>query len=305
MKRKFWMAAGGTILLLLFPYITTLFITGKITVHQEIITKSGKTILIAGELGTEKIDLEEYIVGVAAAQIPGDYEEEALKAQAIIVRTYLYKTMGEENTVQSSVFSCDYWNLDTRQKQWGDDFEEYQDKFERAAAETSGLVLLYEGNLIDAMFHRASAGSTRNAGDAFPYLKSVSSSQDVDMDGYVTIREFSGEELAAAIESLDGQKITAEDALGLQVVARDEAGYVETVMAGTAQYSGDELAAALLLPSAAFSVSQTEAGLKFVDKGAGHGYGFSQWGANKLALEGQDAAEILTYYYQGVAMEKR
>ena len=90
--------------------------------------------------------------------------------------------------------------------------------------------------------------------------------------------------------------------MNIQIVSRDEAGYVQTVMAGTEEYSGDETAAALGLPSPAFSVSRTETGLKFVDKGSGHGYGLSQWGANKLAAEGQDAAAILSYYYKNITI---
>ena len=60
---------------------------------------------------------------------------------------------------------------------------------------------------------------------------------------------------------------------------------------------------ALSLPSPAFSISQTESGLKFVVKGSGHGYGLSQWGANKLAREGKDALGILNYYFQNITVE--
>ena len=302
MKRNLAMAAGGILLLLLFPYIVTLFMTGTFVREQVEQAESGKRIRVEDEFGVTEIDLEAYAVGAAASQIPGDYEEEAVKAQMIIVRTYLYKTMGDADVMDSQAFSCGYWDTADREEAWGEQFAEYQEKFSRAGQETAGQVLFYEGQLIDAMFHRASAGMTRAAGEEFPYLASTDSNQDVDMDGYVTIREFRPSELVSAIGALRGQSLTEEEAMNIQIVSRDEAGYVQTVMAGTEEYSGDETAAALGLPSPAFSVSRTETGLKFVDKGSGHGYGLSQWGANKLAAEGQDAAAILSYYYKNITI---
>ena len=76
------------------------------------------------------------------------------------------------------------------------------------------------------------------------------------------------------------------------------------VLVGAEEYTGDEIAAALELPSPAFSVSKTEKGLKFVTKGSGHGYGLSQWGANRLAEEGKDAVTILNTYFQNISVEK-
>ncbi|QNM04725.1 SpoIID/LytB domain-containing protein [Qiania dongpingensis] len=305
MKRNFLLAAGGTILLFLFPYMVTLFITGKITMAPKQTADSGRTVQIKSEYGTEEIDLEDYVQGVAASQIPGNYEKEAVKAQVIIARTYLYKMMGDETAIAGSELSCGYWDTETRKKEWGDNYLEYQEKFKQAASESAGQVLTYQGSLIDAMFHRASAGKTRDGGELLPYIKSVDSSQDVDMEGYVTIREYSAPDLVSAISSLRGQQLTDTDALGLQIAARDDAGYVQSVMAGTETYTGEEVASVLSLPSSAFSITQSENGIKFVDKGSGHGYGLSQWGANKLAGEGKDAAAILAYYYQNVSIEKK
>lgn len=303
MKKNVWITAG--IILFLFPYIVTLFLTGKVTKQTEEIEKSGRIVRITGDFDTAEMDLEEYALGVAAAQIPGDYEAEAIKAQVILVRTYLYKTMGDAEDIESKALSCTYWDTDTRKKEWKDNYSEYQEKFKRAVSETAGQVLTYEGALIDGMFHRASAAMTRDGGESLPYMKSVSGSRDVDMDGYVTIREFSGAELSPAIGNIRGIAVTEEEALKLQIAAREESGYVQTVLVGTEEYTGDEIAATLSLPSSAFSVTQTDKGLKFVDKGSGHGYGLSQWGANKLAGEGMDAVSILSYYFQNVSIEVR
>lgn len=303
MKKGYLPVLFGTILLFLFPYIVTLFVSGSISGEPEKIRESGKLIVRESAYGTEEVDLEEYAVGVAASQIPGTYEKEAVKVQLILARTYLYKAVGEADRVRESELSCTYLDRAGREKEWGKEAAAIEKKFEAAASETAGMVIRFEGSLADAMFHRASAGMTRDGGEAFPYLKSVDGSGDVDMEDYVTIREYSEAELAGAIGGIRGQSLGAEEALGLQIVSRDGAGYVTRVMAGTEEYAGEELAAALSLPSPAFSISQTEQGLKFVVKGSGHGYGVSQWGANKLALEGKDAIAILNYYFQNITVE--
>ncbi len=304
MKKNFSTVLGGTILLFLFPYIFTLFVSGTVGEETKEIAESGKTILRSGAYGTEKIDLEEYVIGVAAAQIPGEYEKEAVKAQVILARTYLYKAMGEADTVSETDLYGAYMDAAARKKAWGEEADSYEEKFEAAAAETAGQVIFYEGALADAMFHRASCGMTRDGGEAFPYLKSVDGSRDVDMENFVTIREMAAQEILSAVSSLGGQNIGEEEALGLQIVSRDGAGYVQGILVGTEEYNGEELAAALGLPSSAFSVSRTEKGLKFVAKGSGHGYGMSQWGANKLAAEGKDAVAILNTYFQNITVEK-
>lgn len=303
MKKSYSVVLGGTILLFLFPYIFTMFVSGSIAEEPKEIVESGKVIVREGTYGKEEIDLEEYALGVAASQIPGDYEKEAVKVQLILSRTYLYKAMGESDRILETELYCTYWDRAGREKEWNGNFNEYEEKFESAALETAGQVACFEGGLADAMFHRASAGMTRDGGESFPYLKSVDSGGDVDMENYVTIREYSESELAEAIRNIRGISLGAGAAQGLQIVSRDGAGYVVQVMAGTEEYTGEELAAALSLPSPAFSVSQTEKGLKFVVKGSGHGYGVSQWGANKMAAEGKDAVTILTYYLQGITIE--
>ncbi len=302
MKKSYSTVLIGTILLFLFPYIVTLFVSGSISREPKVIGKSGKVILRESAYGKEEIDLEEYAIGVAASQVPGNYEKDAVKVQLILARTYLYKALGEADRISEAELHCTYLDSAGRKKEWGEDFAAYEEKFEAAASETAGQVVLYEGSLADAMFHRASAGMTREGGEAFPYLKSVDGGLDVDMENYVTIKTYFESELAAGISAIRGQSLGNGEALGLQIVSRDGAGYVTQVMVGTEAYTGDELAAALSLPSAAFSVSQTEGSLKFVVKGSGHGYGVSQWGANKLALEGKDAAAILNYYFQNITI---
>ena len=108
MKKGYSAVLFGTILLFLFPYIVTLFVSGSISEEPEKIRESGKLIVRKGAYGTEEVDLEEYAVGVAASQIPGTYEKEAVKVQLILARTYLCKAMGEAERLEEAGLSCTY-----------------------------------------------------------------------------------------------------------------------------------------------------------------------------------------------------
>ncbi len=304
MKRKRLLAAGGILLLLLFPYIVTLLAAEKEDGGSGVqIPPSGKVICRQGALGTEELDLEEYVIGVAAAQIPGDYEKEAVAAQMTAARTYLYKTMGDQTSIGEEEISCGYLDREERLEAWGEEAEAWEEKFRLAASETAGQVITFQGELIDPMFHRASAGMTRDGGEAFPYLEPVDSSGDLEMENFVTILEMTGEEAAEAVAPIRQLPVTAAEALEMQITARDSSGYVTGILVGTEEYTGEETAEALGLPSPSFSVTRTEKGLKFVVKGAGHGYGLSQWGAHMQALSGQESEAILAYYFQNTSIE--
>ena len=299
-KRKWIPMAGGALLLLFLPYFATLLLMGGKEPGQRVqIPESGRSVLRTGPLGTEAVDIEEYAVGVAAAQIPGDYEKEAVKAQIIVARTYLYKTLGGEASIEEAGLSCGYLDEEERRSLWGKEAGACEEKFRSAAAETAGRVLVCEGSLIEPMFHRASAGRTRDGGTAFPYLKPVDSEQDLEMEGFIASVSLSAGEAAECL----GGETDPEQAMGLQISARDSSGYVTGILVGTREYTGAEAAEAFGLPSSAFSVSRTENGLEFTVKGSGHGYGLSQYGADCQARMGQEAEAILSYYFQNTSIE--
>lgn len=262
------------------------------------------------------LDVETYLVGIVARQIPAEYELEALKAQAVIARTYIYGRMGEETEIKEEELGLKILEEEQMESLWGrPKFVEYYDKISQAVRETEGMVMILdegEGSseeklVSEPMFHRASAGYTRDGGDGYPYLKSVDSQQDVEAEGYLTMMEWEPKEVVRLMKEAAVKNGTEEPELTegqvmdtIQLVSRDGAGYVKEIQIGTHIYTGDEIQAALGLPSAAFTLEEHEGLLRAICRGVGHGYGLSQYGAHKMAEEGKSAEEILNYYYQNI-----
>ncbi|HJV31941.1 MAG TPA: stage II sporulation protein D, partial [Bacillales bacterium] len=138
----------------------------------------------------ENVPLEDYLVGVVAAEMPADFNEEALKAQALTARTYIVKQMLSKDhlglpkgavvgdTEINQVFKSE---ADLR-KSWGMDYNWKMEKILNAVRATSGQIITYKGQAITASFFSTSNGYTENSEDywpnSFPYLRSVASPWD-------------------------------------------------------------------------------------------------------------------------------
>ena len=294
------------ILSLLIPYIVTLAWTGRVAEKREIpLITSGKKIILDRKNGESYIDVEEYLPGVVARQIPADYGREALRAQAIIARTYIYGKMNGHNEVKESELSMNYLEEKQMELLWGSEtFVTYYETVEEAVRSTAGMVITCDGKLIEPLFHRVSTGKTRAGDEAHPYLQSVDSKADVEADGYLTVMAWSPEEFVGKLGGLpECGDILPEQALeSVQVVVRDESGYVQEIMVGMKTYTGDEVRFVLGLPSAAFSLEAYEGEIRAVCQGIGHGYGLSQYGARVRAESGETAEDILAYFYKNIVL---
>lgn len=303
MKRK---AVTACLLALFLPYIITLAWTGRVEAKKPApIIYSGKRIVLDRAEKKSYMDVEEYLPGAVAKQIPADYGREALRAQAIIARTYIYQKMNGQDEIQESELHMEYLEEKQLKSLWGSEaFVERYQAIEEAVTSTAGMVITWEGNLIDPLFHRASTGKTRSGDDNHPYLQSVDSSRDVEAEGYLTMVPLKKEDFAAAINQLsEGQAVTPEQIPGsIQIVLRDEAGYVGQIQIGSRVYGGEEVQYALGLPSPAYGFEEYDGQVRAVCKGIGHGYGLSQYGAKCKAEDGWTAEKILAYFYKNIVL---
>lgn len=291
---------------LLLPYVITLAWTGRIEEKKEVpLPASGKLVYLDRKSGDAYMDVEEYLPGVVAKQMPVDYGKEALRAQAVIARTYIYRKLDSRNEVKESELHLEYYEEKELQRLWGSEaFVEAYGKVEDAVKSTAGLVMEYDGKLIEPLFHRASTGRTRQGDDSHPYLQSAYCPEDVEADGYLTAAVFPKEEFAERIRQAVGEEMANQDQVlkSLQIVVRDEEGYVKEIQAGVGVYGGEEIQYALGLPSPSYSFEEYEGGIRAVCKGIGHGYGLSQYTAKKKAEEGWTAEEILAYFYKNIVL---
>ncbi len=210
MGKKILMAC---ILAFLFPYIITLAWTGKIEEKKDMpITLSGKRVILDRKGGKTSMDVEEYLPGVVAKQMPADYGKEALRAQAIIARTYIYGKMNGQKEVKESDLHMDYLEQKQMEKMWGSEaFVTSYQAIEDAVRSTTGTVITCNDNLIEPLFHRASNGMTRAGDSNHPYLQPVECKKDVEAEGFLTILQFSKEDFANKINKISGDGTVTAD----------------------------------------------------------------------------------------------
>lgn len=239
------------------------------------------------------------LVGLLAQQIPADYEREAIKAQAVIVRTnYEYaRQAGEELPEGLSVSE--------QRKLFGrDNYARCSRLLQDCLAETGGEVITYGGELVEAPFFQVSAGQTRAGEKA--YLKSVESPQDITSEDFLRVEFYLPADLAAACNQAFPEAGLAEENLmeQIEITEREDSGYVKTIRLGNTSVSGEELRNGLGLSSAHIYIRQVDDKIRIVTKGMGHGLGLSVYGANELAKEGMDYQEILKKYYTDIEIKQ-
>jgi stage II sporulation protein D len=241
--------------------------------------------------GRSAISLEEYLIGILATTIDIEYEEETLKAQAVLLRSTLLYEMNKENVMQISAEQFDYTYMTEMswKKIWKEKYGTYYEKCQRAVNETEGITLSYKGENIPGTFCAVSAGATR-AGEEeqYPYLKGVLCSKSVESADYLNLYHF--------------PKDTWET---IEVIASDERGYVTQIEVDGREMSGEDFRKQYNLASACMKILKGENYL-IETRGKGHGFGMDQYYANCLALEGEDVdyMEILQYFYENISFEK-
>lgn len=246
------------------------------------------------ENSQQEEDLLAVFVGILAKQMPVSYEKEALKAQAVIVRTnYRYAlAVGEEP--EEGLSAAEQIKLFGKEE-----YAKYYSRLEECFTETGDEVLTYQGNLMKAPFFAVSAGQTRQGS---PPFASVESKQDITSEDFLKVSFLSYEELSAQCnEAWPDAALSADEVMEqIEITEKEESGYVKSIRLGAVTVSGEEFRNVLGLNSACFSIRQVDHQIRIVTKGLGHGFGLSIYGANELAKEGADYREILNYYYSNI-----
>lgn len=268
------------LIVLLLPCAMTLLMNGKMQEIYRKIQDRAAYISVKTNTGVSKMNLEEYVIGVTAAQIPLDYETEAIKAQMVIARTNLYRQMQAEK-----IWDGEYISLTELRRKGA------AEKFLKAQKSTDGEILTYEARPVMASFHALSAGKTRDGtetfqSDAYGYLKSKVCPSDEKAENF-----------RSEIQIDDSWK-------NLKILNRDSAGYVKQLQFENSVMSGEEFRNMLGLPSAAFELKIGEKGVFLTTKGIGHGLGMSQYTAQQMALVGKNYREILAYFFEDTEVKK-
>jgi len=299
-------------LVLGIPYLTSKQIPAKffpgVTVVRVYLHQQNKI---------QTMQLEDYLVGVVAAEMPADFPLEALKAQAVAARTYVVKRLGAggvANPLHPGADVCDdhrhgqaWLSREDLKSRWGAlHYYNYYYKIKKAVDETAGQVLTFQGELIDPAYHASCGGRTENSEDVWkyqvPYLRSVPCPYDADPNPVQSV-SFALEQVDQALgTSLHAAAVSGGkgSAPVIKVLEKTATGRPKSVLAGGRRFSAVVLRDLLGLRSTNFTCKIEGDTITFVTTGYGHGVGMCQYGAKGMAEHGYDYRTILGHFYSGV-----
>ncbi len=267
------------------------------------------------------MELDEYLEGVLLAEMPSSFEMEALKAQAVVARTYALHQMRSlggggcsKSTHPADICSdsthCQAWKDPAEAiTEWGSGGKDFLERIRQAIAETSGEAVCYQGKLIEAVYHSTCGGRTEAShalwsGGPLPYLQSIDCPYCKHSPHYRSEILIPFAELAEALHQDIALPATSGGRPPLEVAGETPGGRVATLRVNGTLMEGKELRCLLNLPSTALTWEIREGGLLMHTRGRGHGVGLCQYGADGAARKGKDYLQIILFYYPGTEVIK-
>jgi len=291
------------------PEVTT-FTEPLFTTESEMRTESEAVQLQISVLDEDgqviQMPLHEYLTCVVLAEMPASFEEEALKAQSVVARTYTMRAVNgaakhEGAAVCTNSACCQGYIDEDHYLAKGGKTEDIQ-HIRNLVASTDGQVLTYEGNLIEATYFSCSGGVTEDAvavwGTDVPYLQSVASPGEEHATYFTDTVIFEADDFSSKLE----KDLRGDPAQWFSDVTYTDGGGVATMTIGGESYSGTQLRKLLDLRSTAFTVTTEGDLITIHTRGYGHRVGMSQYGADAMAASGSTYPQILAYYYQGTVL---
>ena len=254
-----------------------------------------------------EVPFEEYIKGVLAGEMPASFELEALKAQAVAARSYamvqVQKNKDLEYDVVNTIDNQVYLTDEQLKEKWKKEYVANINKIKTAVMETEGQYLIYNDEVVEALFFSTSNGQTENSEEIFsdeiPYLRSVASTWDEASPVYKDSSIFNLNDFYKKLN------LEYKDIMVTEVLETTSTGSVKKIKINNKEFKGSEVRSKLGLRSSYFEIIQKDSQIIINTKGYGHGVGMSQYGALGMAKEGYKYIEILKHYYQGTEIKKK
>lgn len=263
----------------------------------------------------EEVEIDDYLYNVVSAEMPADFEIEALKAQAIVARTYtIYKIKNKKHEnadICDSSACCQAWiSKEDRMERWEESKRDSNwQKIQNCVDSTKGQIITYNNEPINAFFHSNSGGTTEVpvnvwGGTGYPYLQVVETAGEEGYMQYSSEVDLSNDELVEKLKvKYNDIQINFDDQNDIKILDYTDSGRVRTIKFGNHELSGVETRTLVGLKSANFEISKENNNIKFLVKGYGHGVGMSQTGADTMAKQGSVAQQIITHFYVGVEIK--
>lgn len=265
----------------------------------------------------EEVELDTYLCSVVSAEMPADYEIEALKAQATVARTYtIYKIKNKKHDnsdICDDSGCCQAWiSKEDRLDRWEESKKEGNwEKIKKSVNETKGKIITYNNEPINAFFHSNSGGKTElpvnvwGGGSNLPYLQVVETAGEEGYNQYASEIELSDDDLINKLKvKYNDIQIDFNNNESIKITEYTDSNRVKTIRFGNHDISGVEARTIFGLKSTNFEIIKEEGKIKFTVKGYGHGVGMSQTGADAMAKEGKNYEEIIKHFYSGVEIKE-
>lgn len=269
---------------------------GTSSIEKTMVTvlKSNGTVL--------NIELEEYLIGVVGSEMPASFNIEALKAQAVVARTYTLKKLQNNQALSDTVKDQVYKDNFQLKEMWGSSYNTYYEKIKKAVKSTEGEFITYNNEYIEAVYHSTSNGYTEESSfvwkNSFPYLISVESPWDLDASTYLRKETKS----IKAVSDILG--VIIDENTKIEVLDTTSGNRISKIKIGDKVFDGVKFRNLLGLRSTDFDIEINNDSITFTTRGYGHGVGMSQYGANGMAKTGYNYSQIIHHYYKNVTIKK-
>jgi stage II sporulation protein D len=268
---------------------------------KEVNNKVQKVNIVYKDNTKETLNLEDYVVGVVACEMPASFNIEALKAMAVAARTFaLYKIEHNKNYRLSTTTKdqC-YITKEQMKKNWGNSFNKNYNRVLKSVNATKNERMTYNDKTIISFYFSISNGYTENCEDVFsqklPYLRSVDSHWDKDYSYKEKTIKLSESEFLKELDLKDNKVNSIK-------IKKDKKNRARYVYINNNKFTGTKVRSLLHLRSTDISITNKNGYIYITTKGYGHGVGMSQYGAQSMAKEGYKYDEILKYYYKGIEL---
>lgn len=286
-------------LLVTIPYVITIFMDEKDKNVQFEDYDSGYHILA----DDKNMDLENYILKILPGQISMDQEEEAVKAQTVILRTDVIRRMGNKKNIKQKDLPykvCE--DEEYRSKLGNRAYQSMNQKRKKSVSETRGKVMMYKKHLIEPYFHALSVGTTLDSREWFgkdiAYIRERESLNDIEAKDYMSVKVISYDMIQKILKQQTGKEINIEKIKrSLRTGRTTKNGYVRQVYIDSMKIQGETFAKWFQLASNNFYFEEYKGKIRIICLGKGNGLGLSQYGAEQMAKNGKSYKSILKYYY--------
>ena len=301
-----------TIILFLFtPFLITISLTGVIESNISDSLVEVRRVNVKYKNGSQAMDISKYMIGVLATRLSLSSQVEVVKAESIMVRTEIYRCMGDEMSIDSTDLNLEYLSEKEMKALWKDAYTDNYNLIVDCISATSGKLINCNGQLIEPMYHEVSAGKTRNASQVFSgsasdysYMTSVVCDHDIEATDYLTVKTFTYDDFIKPFTEKYGNiNISKENpSESVQIVSRCSADYVLKIQVGNVLMSGEDFAKVLNLNSSCLSMETANNSIKITTKGKGNGLGVSVYAADYMAKNGSTCDEILNKFYSNITI---